>query len=69
MEENQKLLQEGGRPSTSRVVQSFENKSQNDINYLKRQIKTLEEKLRRQNVAEKPSESFKSKVNHFCFII
>jgi hypothetical protein len=68
-DENQKLIDDAKIFSTNKIAQNFsiENKS-NDVESLRRQIRVLEEKLKkqRQNTAERPyveSAEYRSKVN------
>ena len=56
-DENQKLIDDAKIYSTNKIAQNFniENKS-NDVDSLKRQIRVLEDKLKKQkqNTAERP---------------
>jgi hypothetical protein len=53
--ENQKLIEDGNKFSSNKIVQSFSAENSNNVDYLRRQIRLLEDKLKKQrNLAEKP---------------
>lgn len=53
--ENQKLIEDGNKFSSNKIVQSFSAENSNNVEYLRRQIRLLEDKLKKQrNLAEKP---------------
>jgi len=53
--ENQKLVEDGNKFSSNKIVQSFSAENSNNVDYLRRQIRLLEDKLKKQrNLAEKP---------------
>ncbi len=71
-DENQKLTLEMNKVAANRSVHSLADDAKSELDFLKRQVRTLEEKLRRlQKPAEKPFENqrARSKVQYIRFFI
>jgi hypothetical protein len=65
-DENQKLNDDGKTSAINKTAVSFQADNQsNDVNYLRKQVRLLEEKLKKEklNKAERPYEQSRSRVS------